>query len=191
MSYHGYAYGQQPGYYPPQAGTSLPYPASNGDAQRAEHVPDYNTYGGAVAQSFETNRNMIPGLNLGLRNDLPQQPPSWVPPPQVEADQIGLARASNQAAHVPQEGAPNGTPAATGEPDGMEEGELSEGELEDLYEPQYTENHYSPPNEPLALQPSIPVVGGANDDTSTRNVQEYEPQGEFSSILEDARHVPY
>ena len=159
MSGHGYAHGQPPANYsPPPLYLTTTYNA-NGPPGAAY------PFSGNVTQSFEYNRNVIPGLSLGLSNG------------STEGQQAQVA--SRPASHdrFLAQGAPNvwpgsrealvNLPAAAGEPAQLDDGELSEGELEDIYEPQYTEDTVAAVNDGAELQ-MPPVAAVESSDVTAR-----------------------
>lgn len=90
-------------------------------------------------ESYEYNRNAIPGLALGFANNASWQQ-GWAPPSgqqseslqPISANQnaIGAGDTNQQLSKTQDNAMPVGD-----DDEAMEEGELSEGELEDIYEP--------------------------------------------------------
>ncbi|KAI5867836.1 hypothetical protein GGS23DRAFT_593104 [Durotheca rogersii] len=140
MSEHPYRYGHYPGqqvppnpyFYnqplPPPPNTQLPY-------HGPLHPPNITTENYAVVNTYQHNANGIPGLGLGNSFQI-------VPYPQPET----TATRSSQLQTVVPSREENST---------LEEGELSEGEFEDLYEPKVSNNAPSIPNPPPPRAPSI------------------------------------
>ncbi|KAK7419518.1 hypothetical protein QQX98_003287 [Neonectria punicea] len=150
MSQYGYGYGPQ-GYQPANtfahAPSSVyaapPYPAN-------ETVQPRNPGPESIAlESYEFNRQTIPGLGLNFTNNNAGWQHAWANGPaegpaesQPERSQVGLAEhaptADTSVRKVPTSQA---RPSADVVVDDLvEEGELSEGELEDIYEPGQVES---------------------------------------------------
>ncbi|UPK90810.1 hypothetical protein LCI18_001745 [Fusarium solani-melongenae] len=143
MSFYGSGYGPPHGYQ-----TSQPYEYPPGQAYA---VPPFLTsatledqhaaYSHGTMEAYKYNHTAIPGLGMGFSHDTAAWQPAWPHGP-VEAQTgpndpspmkqitapVGLATKDLHAAHNKQHG--SGT-----DDDAMEEGEVSEGELEDIYEP--------------------------------------------------------
>lgn len=149
MSHHGYTYGPPEGYYHPPPETTLPQPA---------HLPlaHSNPANAAVAsgpsntstsrQAFDNTRSVIPGLGLAFSNGASgwQQPSAGGPATSTEADKASeeTGRESTDNWHRAQAAASQSRPAK--EHDKSEDGEVSEGELEDIYEPRYSGEQDTP-----------------------------------------------
>jgi hypothetical protein len=149
--YHGppapqpYAYQNLPGY--PASGHNTPYnPAAqiNRDASQAAydlnaiHIPGLGV-GGATPAG--TPLNLAPGVAAWTQPPaFPTSTPNIPPPQSYDTSSVNLQRPPPGLPSGPRNGAPPSsqlTPAAT-HPIAdveMEEGELSEGQFEDLYEP--------------------------------------------------------
>lgn len=156
---HPFGYGQYYSHQPPQPynfQNAASYPPTGYDQPYSASTADWNR--GASQASFDYNANRIPGLGLGAQDAnqsnpahsaMPwsqphffQPPAPHVPPPQsysagsiipqqaqsnrTTRDSRGSPKAQKQPASVPS------YPTTNIE---MEEGELSEGQFEDLYEP--------------------------------------------------------
>ncbi|KAH7316616.1 hypothetical protein B0I35DRAFT_512522 [Stachybotrys elegans] len=143
MSFNGYGYS-----YPQGLSNYAPTPTA--PAGQTQHLGDdgvaSNSHGNATAASYGFNRNIIPGLGLTFSNA------AVLPVAQhMSGSGPGDSRQPSSYSHtpIPHLGNPSsippqdtgGAPAATRNPsdDVMEEGELSEGELEDIYEPKAIE----------------------------------------------------
>ena len=142
--------------YPPQ------HMALANESQNPQNSP-YNHAASAAAsavnhadvtkQSFEYNRNVIPGLGLNFSHSgtLPQ---NGLPRP---------AQPNSQPMALPGANSGKSTGAGMNEnqtaAQDLEEGELSEGELEDFYEPQEDDTDDLSPYDPA--QPSVAVLPGA------------------------------
>ncbi|KAF7544663.1 hypothetical protein G7Z17_g9773 [Cylindrodendrum hubeiense] len=147
MSQYGYGYGPPQGYQPPDAYSHAPPPAyAPPPYQSSETTQAQQTgHGSVTLESFEYNRQTIPGLGLNFSNNAvgwQQAWPNGASELQAERPQAG------QAEHVPtMETFLRSVPASQARPtvsqignDTVEEGELSEGELEDIYEPGQAED---------------------------------------------------
>lgn len=136
MNYHPYGYGYDP--YQGQPTHAYPYQADPGhppsQAQNSNYVP--GLYAASSQGSYDQNQNIIPGLAFGnSANDAawhqqhhqqqPQQAPTLVPAAKYYQNQ---PTNGENLDHNP----PAGTASAE---DTVEEGELSEGEDDDFYEP--------------------------------------------------------
>lgn len=158
MSQYGYDYAPPHGYQ-----TAQPYPYQ---AQQFHSLPSYmateptdagNRHPAVIAQdSFEYNRNAIPGLGLGYPGNAPSWQQGWV---NSSAQQSELPRPISVNHISIQEGdavqQPNLIPDKSlpaDDDDAMEEGELSEDQMEDIYEPREVEDAISNQQQPVESQ---------------------------------------
>lgn len=140
MSY-GYEYGGPHGYYPPPPRSQQGYPVYPAPSYAANdpNNPYAPSHGEAAAQSYDYNRNIIPGLGLNLHHQ--SNPPHntafmpstvYAPGPSVPGvqpwQQSGGHNVDQSAVFAP----------APTRDDGPEERELSDGEMGDIYEPTHT-----------------------------------------------------
>lgn len=132
--YYGKAapHGYQAHALPPSA------PASKTDSSSV-YSHGYDAYAGfrnATQASFDYNRNLIPGLGLNLVPQVDAAPISQSTAP-VASSPLASG-ALQQTMHNPVDASIQNLTSGNDAPDAdsvMEEGELSEGELEDVYEP--------------------------------------------------------
>ncbi|KAI0476536.1 hypothetical protein GGR56DRAFT_666101 [Xylariaceae sp. FL0804] len=169
MTGNPHGYGQYPVQQPP---SQLPFPQSS-----TSSFTQANSYGTATtsspftaaANAYNYNASRIPGLGLGApsipsTSYRPNSQPSWqvsnpvlqpkpMPPAGPEAVQSSRPAGAVQQNHLPEviSVAPVITRPQTSEV--LEEGELSEGEFEDLYEPRES-NSVPGSNANHTLQPS-------------------------------------
>uniref|UniRef100_A0A8H7NJZ7 C3H1-type domain-containing protein n=1 Tax=Bionectria ochroleuca TaxID=29856 RepID=A0A8H7NJZ7_BIOOC len=148
MNPYGYAYGQSEPYFPQQYDTqphhAYSFPGSSGPSNVGiglQHSQKDYTQNG-----FSGGHNLIPGLGMSLSNGASEihggpLPTSYVQPtgPGSMTASVQLSNkqdASLETREVGQSTAPN-------EPtnESMEEGEVSEGELEDIYDPEALEEN--------------------------------------------------
>ncbi|KAJ3467150.1 hypothetical protein MRS44_004714 [Fusarium solani] len=143
MSFYGSGYGPPHGYQ-----TSQPYEYPPGQAYAAPPFltsatleDQHAAYSHGTVEAYKYNHTAIPGLGMGFSHDTAPWQSAWPHGP-VEAQTgpndpspmkqttapVGLATKDLHVAHNKQHG--SGT-----DDDAMEEGEVSEGELEDIYEP--------------------------------------------------------
>ena len=153
MNQPGYGYDMIEGYQTQPPFSNLQYPAYTQPSQPANVRPNLpgQRHGDSVQQSYDYNRNIIPGLGLGFApNDTGQREP-WARPQLGEGYSAPEPLSSGgqtssqvvlQAGHSKR----SNPVAASGSQseDGSEEGEVSEDEAEDLYEPPGTEGHGNP-----------------------------------------------
>ncbi|KAM5346831.1 hypothetical protein ACJ41O_009836 [Fusarium nematophilum] len=131
MSHYGFGYGpphgyqaSQPYYSTSQPYVVLPFPSN----ENAGSQP--SAYGRGAAESYDYNRATIPGLGMGFSgNTTGWQNISSNGPPETASERNDTSPTKEIA------DSSNARPAASTDDDAMEEGELSEGELEDLYKP--------------------------------------------------------
>ncbi|RSL53778.1 hypothetical protein CEP53_007638 [Fusarium sp. AF-6] len=143
MSFYGSGYGpphtyqtSRPHEYPPGQAYAAP-PFVTNAAMEDQHA----AYNHGTVEAYKYNHTAIPGLGMGFSHDTTPWQSAWPhgpieaqtgpndPPPMKQTTvPAGLATKDLQVAHSKQHG--SGT-----DDDGMEEGEVSEGELEDIYEP--------------------------------------------------------
>ena len=175
MSQYGYGYGPPEGYQPPH-----PYPYQ---PQQSYELPAYlsnenaNTHHSAhsaVAQeSYDYNRNAIPGLGLGFSNNgMVWQQDGIVHPGLVpEASQpVPTEQTTNkERSVVDHSGLSKDKPTyVTSGDEAMEEGELSEREVEDIYEP--GENGDS------ASRLQLPGILASGESSAYEDQQHWEPR---------------
>ncbi|KAI1080168.1 hypothetical protein F5B20DRAFT_541056 [Whalleya microplaca] len=140
MSENPYSYGQyfgQPPYPSFSQPTASPNPPLHYQSNPQQTGVASNNLA-TVNSSYEYNANSIPGLSLGSSSlssiSYPaQNQTSWPPQPQA----AGHRTFSTQAQEQIQRREPAAIPQKQAQP-ALEEGELSEGEFEDLYEPKDT-----------------------------------------------------
>lgn len=119
-----------------------------------------DSHDGDIRQSYEYNRNVIPGLGLGFQPSAPGLPTSWAPP------QVGDNRVPAQ---VPTSAGPEHLESTMVVDDHIEptayasaeEGEVSEGETGDLYEPR----------EAGSSGPAVPKSNGIQHKANAEEVQ--------------------
>ncbi|KAJ4264028.1 hypothetical protein NW762_006067 [Fusarium torreyae] len=142
MSHYVYGYGAPHGYQ-----TSQPYYATNQThTESNSHASDNAegqapAFGQGAAEAYEYNQTTIPGLGMGLSQNATVWQTPW---PQSSCGAQRDSSASVARNHIAGSDG-NATldvsathsrrPEAGVDVDAMEEGELSEGELEDIYEP--------------------------------------------------------
>ncbi|KAI0109373.1 hypothetical protein F4776DRAFT_657188 [Hypoxylon sp. NC0597] len=148
MSEHPYNYGQYPGRQP----NSQPFlPYSQPSPSQNPHPPYYGTFQqpvpapnnyATVNNSFQYNASSIPGL--GMANSQPPVPyrldnnTAWHPQLQIAPHHpVPVQTAQNASTVVSKQKEPPNVSRVQTE-DTLEEGELSEGEFEDLYEPKHS-----------------------------------------------------
>ncbi|KAF4509944.1 hypothetical protein G6O67_001877 [Ophiocordyceps sinensis] len=136
MNQSGYGYGLPQGHRPPQNCPNLPHSSL---PSQFSYVPAE-----AAPQSMQAAyqpRNMIPGLALGFASSVPEQHSPWAEqqPRRWESSSQPPQAVGHSYNHGPP-GAPDSRPPAivdagpsTAE-DGSEEGEISEGEDDDIYD---------------------------------------------------------
>ncbi|RWA13528.1 hypothetical protein EKO27_g1603 [Xylaria grammica] len=146
---HGYAqymgHYAPPSSFPPMSGSSSTQPPYYYPASQAGAVPLVNY---AMSQSaYDHNANRIPGLGLGgtqiapTASFPPSAPQPW--PAQGHNPQMNSYFHQSQQrppASLPQQSHLPYPPTQSQPPNNLEEGELSEGEFEDLYEPKALAN---------------------------------------------------
>lgn len=170
MSQHHYAYGPPEGYYQqPNPNPSLPYPAYGAPSYHPSSsgaVPPYSN-GNASNQEFDHNRNMIPGLGLGFPNPAPEWRQQWTNPsavavPVQNSDPGMVSQGPGAAGPIVDNLASASRPTEPGvQNDNMDEGELSEGELEDIYEPKYPDEDLVPAGNNGSRNHALPTNGAA------------------------------
>lgn len=135
MSQYGYTYGAPPpsqgySYQPSQVYATPQYRPDAIQPQNVDH-------GNSTQESYEMNRRAIPGLELnfpsngaGWQQCWPNTPPGIAPISQLSLvpQSVTQINSTTTVANEPE----SKRPSTSG---GSEEGELSEGELEDIYEP--------------------------------------------------------
>ncbi|KND89808.1 Protein red1 [Tolypocladium ophioglossoides CBS 100239] len=149
MSQSGHGYDTPKGYHAQPPFSNLQYPSYAKPSQSANEPANLSgqRHGDTAQQSYEYNRNIIPGLGLGFSPSGTEQQDPWArpqpgsgysasQPPQhggQSSNQVALkAGDSKRPNPVTARGSISG--------DGSEEGEVSEGEIEDLYGPRETED---------------------------------------------------
>ncbi|KAM0439649.1 hypothetical protein ACHAPT_000741 [Fusarium lateritium] len=143
MSFYGSGYGPPHGYqtsqpyeYPPSQAYAAP-PFLSSTTLEDQHA----TYNHGTVEAYKYNHTAIPGLGMGFSHDTASWQTAWPPGPvQAQTERngpspmkqttgpIGLATKDLEIVHNKQD-----DPST--DDDAMEEGEVSEGELEDIYEP--------------------------------------------------------
>ncbi|KAI5464092.1 hypothetical protein BGZ63DRAFT_411906 [Mariannaea sp. PMI_226] len=158
MSQYGYGYVPPPGWQPPNAYSQPPLPSYNATLYQPtdETYMQYPDSGNMAMESYEHNRQTIPGLGFNFHNNVTRSQQPWMNGPVPL--QSGPAVSGPVEPHlnfdnnaVRHEVPPQATSTATGKDDDkMEEGELSEGELDDIYESRQQEaSEHGPINPPL------------------------------------------
>ncbi|KAH7176582.1 hypothetical protein EDB81DRAFT_43503 [Dactylonectria macrodidyma] len=141
MSQYGYGYGGPQGYQPPDAYSKAPPTAYTAPPyQSTEPTQAQNPgYGSVTLESYEYNRQTIPGLGLNFSNNAVSWQQPWANGTvEHQTEQSKVSR--NEHALVTDNPARSASAshaklATSGQAnDTVEEGELSEGELEDIYE---------------------------------------------------------
>lgn len=163
MSQYGYGYGPPQGYQPPDAYSHAPPPAytappyQSSEAAQTQHLG----HGRVTLESYEYNRQAIPGLGLNFSNNAVNWQQAWAngaPQPEAERPQVGPTERIPTIEQVVRSPPAIQTRPTTNRvaDNTAEEGELSEGELEDIYEPGQVEEQASgrPPSNGLPLLPS-------------------------------------
>lgn len=168
MSHHNYAYGPPEGHYQRQPDPSLPYPAYSAPSYHpsaSETIPTYANEHATNPNAFDHNRNVIPGLGLGFSNPAPEWRQQWENQPAVALPvqnldpgmmQRSLGTHTNNADSLASASRPT---EAGAQDDAMDEGELSEGELEDIYEPKYPEHVPSSAGKDGVRNQALPTNG--------------------------------
>lgn len=160
MSQHNYAYGPPEGHYQRSADPSIPYPAYSEYPSNSQTTPTYPNEN-AGKQAFDYNRNAIPGLGLGFSSAPAEWQQQWTNPASA-ALTIGSpsANAGKEAAGTT--GVASKNTALASQPaederdsDAMDEGEISEGELEDIYEPKYPDDNSATAGEAVSRDPAL------------------------------------
>ncbi|KAM0542754.1 hypothetical protein ACHAPJ_012637 [Fusarium lateritium] len=142
MSHYMYGYGAPHGYQ-----TSQPYYATNQTYTEPNfHASDTaesqaHAFGQGAAEAYEYNQTAIPGLGMGLSQNATVWQTPW-PQSSIGAQRDPSTPVARNHMAGPDGNAALDVPAMHGQrPEAgvdvhaMEEGELSEGELEDIYEP--------------------------------------------------------
>ncbi|CAM1502126.1 Fc.00g041100.m01.CDS01 [Cosmosporella sp. VM-42] len=167
MSQHGYGHGPPQGYQPPQPYTYHPHQSYALPAYTPNEVVNSDPGQGTLAQqSYDYNRNAIPGLGLGFSsNGMVWQQEAHTSPGLLQElpSPAPTQQAINQESNMDDDSmALQGKPVyiISGD-EAMEEGELSEGELEDIYEPREKDDSADKPQHP---DPHAPGVSPAHHD---------------------------
>ncbi|POR38624.1 Protein red1 [Tolypocladium paradoxum] len=149
MSQSGYGCDAPEGYHTQPPYSNLQYPSRTLPSHSANEPANLSgqRHGDVAQQSYEYNRNMIPGLGLGFSPRGTGQQDPWARPQPgsgysaPQPPQTGGQGSNQVALKAGDSGKPNTMTASGGASnDGSEEGEVSEGEMEDLYEPRETED---------------------------------------------------
>ncbi|KAI1417217.1 hypothetical protein F5Y13DRAFT_152288 [Hypoxylon sp. FL1857] len=178
MSERPYNYGQYPGQHPnsqPPVSFTQPLPSQNPHSPYygafQQPVPTLGNYA-TVNNSFQYNASSIPGL--GMANPQPPVPyrpennATWQPQPQLQTTPHNVvpAQTVEKAATTASEQRGLLKTSQVQTEDTLEEGELSEGEFEDLYEPRDTVGAAVPappsPRPPSATENQNGSVGDAD-----------------------------
>ncbi|KAI0203371.1 hypothetical protein F4808DRAFT_41943 [Astrocystis sublimbata] len=192
MSQHPYGYGPPTGHYPPGPPSSsfpmMPMSAMPADQstyyyQQSQSAPMLPTTFAASQSAYSQNSAMIPGLGLGGNPAVPA--PSFSPaaaqawPAQGTAQPIGYSHSQPRPAPP---SLPQKPPVPYQQPKtALEEGELSEGEFEDLYESRATTR---PPPQNIPIHPTNHKE---NRRSTTGNVELYDPHN--SLVAQGDSHV--
>lgn len=160
MSHYGYGYGPPQGYQPPQSFSYQPqqfYPFAS--YPPTENVDSYHIGSGPAVDEY--NQIGIPGLGLSTNMNMVWQHDLVTDPhgvslqplqPVTDGRMLNQGRVADHAVHKSQR-------SGKRDVDAMEEGELSEGELEDIYEPGGMEGAFAlPPRPPNIGRSSNPAV---------------------------------
>lgn len=160
MSHYGYGYGPPQGFQPPQA---FPYqPQQFFPFASYPPTETADSYQAGLGQALEEyNHGGIPGL--GLSNSVASQHGLVVNPPGLlsqPSQSVTDGRVSNQGrmADDSMHRTQNNPASVSRDEDAMEEGELSEGELEDIYEPGGMEGSIPDPRHPPAIDDSSKIA---------------------------------
>ncbi|KAF5004910.1 hypothetical protein FDECE_8613 [Fusarium decemcellulare] len=143
MSYYGYGHGPPHGYPSSQAyvyptGQAYAAPTFH-SAEAVEGQPAAYSHG--VAEAYDYNHTAIPGLGMGFSQNTTSWPQAWPHDPsenQLEKHgSLPLQRVADPPGNPTQDVEMSDHRQLDGgaDDDALEEGELSEGELEDIYEP--------------------------------------------------------
>lgn len=163
MSQYGYGYGPPQGYQPPDAYSHAPPPAYTAPPYQSSETAQTQPpgHGRVTLESYEYNRQAIPGLGLNFSNNAVNWQQAWAngaPEPEAERPQAGPTERIPTTEHVVRSPPATQTRLTANRvaDNTAEEGELSEGELEDIYEPGQVEEQASgrPPSNGLPLLPS-------------------------------------
>ncbi|KAK7984055.1 Protein kinase gsk3 [Apiospora arundinis] len=212
MSQPPYAYGQYPGQqsqqnYPYMPNTNQPPGLSYGAMPQVPNHAFITGHFAATNNSFEQNSSRIPGLGMGggfpssvaaptypVANDALWRPGNVTIPkgPHVPTD-LRPQKASQQQSDLQASVSADATQfdghsaQTTGNQEVLEEGELSEGEFEDLYEPRHSTSALNAKSAQASRPPSTAIdnQGSAGDadessiyDTGSKDDEEYSP-GEY------------
>ena len=134
-----------PSYAPSPYGqyqATLPNQPNHGQYGAYDVPGNANSPAGQLATTngaFERNANRIPGLNFGASSSGPA-PSTSTSPIGWNVTNTFMPPATSHASQPAHQTLQNHTPSISKE-DSFEEGELSEGEFEDLYEPTEFTNH--------------------------------------------------
>ncbi|KAK0671199.1 hypothetical protein QBC41DRAFT_344868 [Cercophora samala] len=187
------------GYQPPTAYPAPPFPPPTYGAPSAFPPPPPEAHQNAAQASFNYNASNIPGLGMGANGTMghafPAAPPPnpWAQPMPASSytptipNPHSVQQAANPSAKPPQSVGPAAQVAASIE---MEEGELSEGQFEDLYDDaQKSPAPASPPKQTAkklpVTQPSTVPSTVASQPTSASDT----PEGGFYGNEEDEGEI--
>ncbi|KAH7158134.1 hypothetical protein B0J13DRAFT_520842 [Dactylonectria estremocensis] len=174
MSQYGYGYGASQGYQPPGAYSKAPSATYSAPPyQSTEPAQTQNPgHGSVTLDSYEYNRQTIPGLGLNFSNNATGWQQPWsngALEHQVEQSQASRNEQISVTGNTARSASDShARPRAVGQAnDAVEEGELSEGELEDIYEPGQVEGssngqprlntRYLPPGTVLSTSKAAPA----------------------------------
>ncbi|KAH8677084.1 hypothetical protein BGZ61DRAFT_457579 [Ilyonectria robusta] len=163
MSQYGSGFGPPQGYQPPDAYSHAPPPAYTAPPYQSSETAQtqHPGHGRVTLESYEYNRQAIPGLGLNFSNNAVNWQQAWAngaPQPEAERPQAGPTERIPTIEHVVRSPPAIQTRLTANRvaDNTAEEGELSEGELEDIYEPGQVEEQASgrPPSNGLPLLPT-------------------------------------
>ncbi|KAJ3521630.1 hypothetical protein NM208_g13202 [Fusarium decemcellulare] len=143
MSYYGYGHGPPHGYPSSQA---YVYPTGQAYAAPTFHSTEAvegqpAAYSHGVAEAYDYNHTAIPGLRMGFSQSTTSWPQAWPHDPSENQPEkhgsLPLQRVADPPGNPTQDVEMSDHRQLDGgaDDDALEEGELSEGELEDIYEP--------------------------------------------------------
>ncbi|KAF2968528.1 hypothetical protein GQX73_g5030 [Xylaria multiplex] len=179
MADNPHGYGQYISHYPPPP-TSFPPTSGSSNTQSAYYYPASQI--GAVPpanytmsqSAYDHNSNRIPGLGLGgtqiapatsFRPGAPQPRPAQEHNPQIpQINSFFQQSQQRPPSSLPQQSHPPYQPPQSQPQNILEEGELSEGEFEDLYEPK------APTNAPQVAPPNKPARASHHLDSSNSSI---------------------
>ncbi|KAI0838026.1 hypothetical protein F5Y06DRAFT_287515 [Hypoxylon sp. FL0890] len=189
MSEHPYNYGHYPGQRPNSqpplpftqpSPSQNPYPPYYGAFQQP--VPTLGNYA-TVNNSFQYNANSIPGLGMATSHPpvshRPESNAAWQLQPQPASQNLVSTKTVEKPTITTTKQGETSKTSQVQTEDTLEEGELSEGEFDDLYEPRDTVDTAAPA--PLSPQPPSDAEnqnGSVGDADGSSIYDGATPQGE-------------